>query len=95
HGGALDTGGAGGAELWAYSALWALYGAGVLALGAVRDDAVLRWCGLAVLFATAGKVMGFDTARLSDMTRVASLLGLAVIAIVTALAMRRLRMRAP
>lgn len=95
HGGALDAGGAEGAELWTYSAIWALYGAGVLALGAVRDDAALRWCGLALLFATAGKVFAFDTARLSGVIRAASLLGLAAVAILTALAMRRLRMRAP
>lgn len=95
HGGALGEGGAEGAELWTYSAVWALYGAGVLGLGAVRDDAVLRWCGLALLFLTAGKVFAFDTARLSGVIRAASLLGLAAVAMLTALAIRRIRTRAP
>jgi len=94
HDGALAPGAAGGAELWTYSAVWALFGAGALAYGALRDDAVLRWCGLAVLFATAAKVFAFDTARLSGIIRVASLLGLAAVATLTALAMRRLRARA-
>lgn len=92
--GALAPGAAEGAELWTYSAVWALFGAGALAYGAVRDDAVLRWCGLAILFATAAKVFAFDTARLSGIIRVASLLGLAAVATLTALAMRRLRARA-
>jgi len=93
HDGALAPGGAEGAELWTYSAVWALFGAGALAYGARRDDAVLRWCGLVILFATAAKVFAFDTARLSGIIRVASLLGLAAVATLTALAMRRMRAR--
>ncbi len=95
NGGAIAPGAADSAELWTYSAAWALFGAGVLAYGAVRADAVLRWCGLAILFATAAKVFALDTARLSGIIRVASLLGLAAVATLTALAMRRLRARAP
>lgn len=95
HGWSITPGGADSAELWTYSAVWALFGAGALAIGAVRNDAVLRWCGLAILFATAAKVFAFDTARLSGIIRVASLLGLAAVATLTALAMRRLRARAP
>ena len=94
HDGALASGGADGGELWTYSAVSALFGAGALAYGAVRDDPVLRWCGLALLFATAAKVFVFDTARLSGIIRVASLLGLAAIATLTALGMRRFRARA-
>jgi len=94
HDGVLSAGVAEGAELWTYSAVWALFGAGALAYGAVRDDAVLRWCGLAILFATAAKVFALDTARLSGIIRVASLLGLAAVATLTALGMRRLRARA-
>lgn len=95
HDWAINPGAAESAELWTYSAVWALFGAGALALGAVRNDSVLRWCGLAILFATAAKVFAFDTARLSGIIRVASLLGLAAVATLTALAMRRLRTRAP
>lgn len=91
HDGALAPSGAEGAELWTYSAVWALFGAGALAYGAVRDDPVLRWCGLAILFATAAKVFVFDTARLSGIIRVASVLGLAAVATLAALGMRRFR----
>jgi uncharacterized membrane protein len=93
HDGVLAAGAAEGAELWTYSAAWALFGAGALAYGAMRDDAVLRWCGLAILFTTAAKVFALDTARLSGIIRVASLLGLAAVATLTALAMRRFRAR--
>ncbi|HRK64105.1 MAG TPA: DUF2339 domain-containing protein, partial [Terricaulis sp.] len=93
HDGAIAPGPAESTELWTYSAAWALFGAGALAYGAVRADAVLRWCGLAILFATAAKVFALDTARLSGIIRVASLLGLAAVATLTALAMRRLRAR--
>jgi uncharacterized membrane protein len=95
HNGAIPPGMAEGGELWSLSAVWALYGAGVLALGAARHDAVLRWCGLAILFATAAKVFVFDTARLSGMIRAASLLAVAAVATLTALGMRRFRSREP
>lgn len=93
HAGVVAPGPAENTELWTYSAAWALFGAGVLAYGAVRANAVLRWCGLAILFATAAKVFALDTARLSGIIRVASLLALAAVATLTALAMRRLRAR--
>lgn len=96
HGGAAAPGlAAAGVEMWIYSAIWALYGAMVLALGVVRDDAVLRWCGLALLFAATIKVFAFDMAQLSGVIRVASFLGLGVVMTLTALAMRRLGQATP
>lgn len=90
HGGAIAYSPApDGAEMWAYSAVWALFGATALTIGMLRDNAVLRWCGLAILFATAAKVVIFDTARLSGIIRVASVLGVALVVTLTALAMRR------
>lgn len=66
-------------ELWIYSAAWALFGAGVFWLGARRDDALMRWCGLAILLVTTAKVFLLDMARLSGLVRVLSFLGLGAV----------------
>ncbi len=76
-------------ETWSYSALWAIFGAGVWALGARRDDGNLRWSGLGLLLFVTGKVILFDTATLSGVIRAASVIGLAVVLILVALAARR------
>jgi uncharacterized membrane protein len=76
-------------ETWAYSALWALFGAGVWMLGARLKDRMLRWIGLALLVFVAGKVLVFDTATLGGVIRAASVIGLAVVLILVALAARR------
>lgn len=78
-----------GVEMWTYSAVLALLGASVLALGAVRDDATMRWSGLGLLFAATLKVFVFDMAQLSGVIRVASFVGLGVVFMLTALAMRK------
>lgn len=80
---------AGAIEMWALSAIWALYGAALLALGVRRNDPVLRWSGLVLLLATTVKVLAFDMAQLSGFIKVASVLGLAVVLISTAVFMRR------
>ena len=82
---------AGGLETWTYSALWALYGAGVLGFGIQRRDATLRWCGLALLLFVTGKVALFDTQELDGVPRVASLLALAVVLIGSAVLSQRFR----
>jgi uncharacterized membrane protein len=76
-------------ETWSYSALWALFGAGVWALGARRGDAALRWSGLGLLLLVTAKVILFDTATLSGVIRAASVIGLALVLILVALAARR------
>lgn len=77
-------------ETWTFSAIWALYGVGVLILGARREDIVLRWTGLALLLATTAKVFLFDMARLDGMVRAGSFLALGALLIVAALAARRI-----
>jgi uncharacterized membrane protein len=82
-------------ELWTYSALWALYGGGVLAFGALREASVLRWSGLALLGVTAIKVFAIDTAQLSGLIRAASLIGLSAVLLLVAWATRRIRQTPP
>lgn len=76
-------------ETWSYSALWAIFGAGIWARGARRNDSTLRWSGLGLLLFVTGKVIIFDTATLSGVIRAASVIGLAAVLILVALAARR------
>jgi len=79
HPGDMAAPPASGVEMWIYSAAWAVFGALLFALGLRRNDALLRWAGLAVLLATSVKVFLFDTAQLSGVIRAASAIGLAVV----------------
>ena len=79
----------GGVELWTYSAVWALFGAGLFALGARRSDVVLRWCGLVVLLVTTAKVFLIDMRELAGFIRVASFLGLGIVLLAIAWGARR------
>lgn len=76
-------------ELWIYSAAWALFGAAVFWLGSRRDDALMRWCGLALLLITTAKVFLVDMARLSGLVRVLSFLGLGAVLLAIAWIARR------
>jgi uncharacterized membrane protein len=76
-------------ETWTFSAVWAVYGLIVLAIGASRRDAPLRWLGLAILLGTTLKVFLFDMARLEGVVRAASFLALGVVLLIGALAARR------
>jgi uncharacterized membrane protein len=73
----LDGGSmAGAAERYAYSVAWVLYGVALLLGGIVRRGRVLRYGSLAVMLLAVAKVFLYDTARLSDLYRVLSFLGL-------------------
>jgi|CXWL01.1.fsa_nt_gi uncharacterized membrane protein len=84
---------AGSLETWTYSALWAVFGAGVLMVGTVRSDSALRWSALAILFGVAAKVGLFDMSELDGLIRAGSFLGLGAVAMVAALAAQRLGKR--
>jgi uncharacterized membrane protein len=77
-------------ETWAYSAVWAVGGAALLALGSRLGERALRWTGLLVLLATAAKVALFDTANLEGVVRAGSFLAVGVLMVIAAIASRRL-----
>lgn len=76
-------------ETWAFSAVWALYGLGMLMVGAIRRDGPTRMMGLGVLLLTTVKVFLFDLGHLDGVIRAASFLALGVVLLVAALAARR------
>ncbi len=76
HGAFLDHAAAGAPERYAYSAAWVLYGIGLLLAGIARRGPILRFGSLAVMLLAVAKVFLYDTARLSDLYRVLSFLGL-------------------
>lgn len=89
HREAMFSGAAQGAEMWIYSAVWALFGAAVFWLGMRRNDPLLRWIGLGLLLLTTLKVFLVDMARLGGVTRVASFVGLGLVLLAIAWAARR------
>lgn len=76
HGAFLDRAAAGAPERYAYSAAWVLYGIGLLLAGIARRGPILRYGSLVVMLLAVAKVFLYDTARLSDLYRVLSFLGL-------------------
>jgi uncharacterized membrane protein len=94
HGAAMAKSDADPLELWSYSALWAIYGGGLVAAGTFRQGQVLVWSGLALLAITAGKVFVIDTAQLSGLIRAGSAVGLGIVALSVAWATQRMN-RAP
>lgn len=66
-------------EMWTYSAVWALFGAGAFWLGAERRDATLRWSALAILLGAAAYVFFLTLTRLRGVVQIGSALGLAVV----------------
>ncbi|MDX2198858.1 MAG: DUF2339 domain-containing protein [Phycisphaerae bacterium] len=65
-----------GLELYAYSVAWGLLSLVLLGAGLWTGGVVLRWASLVVMLIAVGKVFLVDTARLQDLYRVLSLLGL-------------------
>jgi len=78
HGLRLDTGEAGSAELYTYSAAWVLFGVALLVAGVATRSLTLRWASLVVMLASVLKVFLWDLSELQDLYRVFSLLGLGV-----------------
>jgi uncharacterized membrane protein len=63
-------------EWYAYSGVWLIYGAGLLALGIRRGSRALRYASLAVVTLTIAKVFLFDMSALTGLLRVLSFFGL-------------------
>jgi uncharacterized membrane protein len=78
HGNFLDGGPQVGAERYAYSLAWMLYGLVLLMLGIRWGGRLLRYASLAVMMLAVAKVFLYDTRNLGDLYRVLSYLGLGI-----------------
>ncbi len=76
------------------SMAWALFALSLLALGLWRKSTALRVTSLGLVLVTCGKAFLYDLAHLSDLYRVASLVGLALSLIVISLVYQRFVFRA-
>jgi uncharacterized membrane protein len=84
----LSFGGA-QAQRLTVSITWAIYALLLLGLGMARAATGLRWLSLAFLLVTIGKVFLYDLSGLTDLYRVASLVGLAISLILVSLLYQR------
>ncbi len=71
------------------SIAWAVFALGLLALGLWRKSTALRVTSLGLILVTCGKAFLYDLAHLSDLYRVASLVGLALSLIVISFVYQR------
>ncbi len=74
---------------FAYSALWLIYGAGLMAVGFWRHLDVFRWQALGVIAATAVKAFVYDVAELEQVYRILSFFFLGVVLLVVSFAYQR------
>lgn len=88
----VERGGDG--ELYAYSAVWLLYGIALLVGGIRRSLASLRYAALGVVGVTILKVFLYDMAALAGILRVLSFLGLGVSLLALAWVYQRFVMKA-
>ncbi len=76
HGRFLMEGATENAEVYTYSAVWLLLGAGLLFLGTLKQNKALRIASLGVMIVTVGKVFLYDVDELMGLYRVFSFMGL-------------------
>ncbi|WP_161791770.1 DUF2339 domain-containing protein [Candidatus Jidaibacter acanthamoebae] len=63
-------------EIYTYSIVWLIFGLGLLFLGTMRNDRMIRISSLIVMVAVIGKVFLYDAGELSGLYRVFSFFGL-------------------
>ena len=82
-------------ETWAFSAIWGLFGFGLLIYGAARRSSDLRAAGMVALLMTLAKIFLFDMARLEGVIRAASFLAVGTLLLTAAILARRLSAKRP
>lgn len=84
HGDDMSDGAVGGVEMWLYSAVWALFGAGAFVFGMQRNNGLLRWISLGVLVGAWLYVVLLSFTQLRGLTQIGAMLGLASVLLVVA-----------
>jgi uncharacterized membrane protein len=77
-------------ETWAFSAVWGVFGFGLLVYGAARKSNDLRTAGMGVLMLTLAKIFLFDMSRLDGVIRAASFLAVGALLLGAAVIVRKL-----
>jgi uncharacterized membrane protein len=77
-------------ETWTFSAVWGVFGFGLLVYGAARRAGDLRTAGFGVLMLALAKIFLFDMARLDGVIRAASFLAVGALLLGAAVVVRRL-----
>jgi uncharacterized membrane protein len=70
------------ARNFSYSAIWLVYGAGLMAFGFWKRSSFVRWQALALIAFTIGKVFLFDSSSLGKGYRIVSFMALGVVLMV-------------
>ncbi len=83
HGTRLDMIAIGSAEIYTYSAAWLFFGIGLLFLGTLRHNDLIRVASLPVILLTVAKVFLYDASALTGLWRVLSFfcLGLCLLSV--------------
>ena len=63
-------------EIYTYSAVWLLFGIGLLLVGVLKQNQAIRYASLAVMLLVVSKVFLYDTLELQGLYRVLSFFGL-------------------
>src|SRR5216683_838585 len=77
------------AKNFSFSAIWLLYGAGLMAVGFWKQSAFLRWQALVLMALTIGKVFLYDMSELDKGYRILSFIGLGVVLLAISFAYQR------
>jgi uncharacterized membrane protein len=75
---------------FSYSAIWLIYGAGMMAFGFWKRDAFVRWQALILMAFTIGKVFSYDIWSLDKIYRIVSFMALGVVLMVISFNYQRL-----
>jgi uncharacterized membrane protein len=76
-------------ENFSYSAIWLLYGAGVMVFGFWKQSSFVRWQALVLMALTIGKVFIYDTWGISQGYRVLSFMALGAVLLAISFAYQR------
>ena len=76
-----------------YSAIWMLYGSGLMLVGFWKKSAFLRWQAIVLLVATAAKVFFYDISALERGYRIAAFIVLGTILLAVSFFYQRLRVK--
>jgi len=80
---------------FSYSAIWLIYGAGLMAVGFWKKSAFVRWQGLALIALTICKVFIYDSRNLNTGYRILSFIALGAVLLAISFVYFRISSRSP